>query len=508
MIGVVRMRQLVGGLLLAMSVFIGCGVETPSQVDTAVTHAGEREPAHQDDPTPATAASELPIEPVPDCDALARRAERDDVELSLVPLLCPGLTLDHSQLRRVLLSVGSAAAAADVIASLDRDAELQGLARLASLDRSSQPPPSELPDPATALLTPIDDRILAAVELAYAQLRRDDLDETTRTLAHAFLARVYMQALQTLGLPPGRPLPPFARLLAGPALFHARSFCRFYWQRRIGGLERLFAETELELLTLLIDLDNTPHAGDTALLAVERQQVRMYLEREGPRSRIAKRAQQRPETIGLGVELLLPFVHEIERLFDHRFIDLALERAMRRGAEPGGYGIDELAALVTEQLRERDLREYERRLARRVERARKSTPSSRHAGSRELEPELPVEWPSAARVAEDAHAWLAIAHGRGPDFVRKHARARAIALLSWRGDAVRELLAAGPEDAVVRGEEALLFALLDSTGEDDLAGLRLRVTAEQPRGDAPVLRDARVRRRFALATRDALLHPR
>jgi hypothetical protein len=83
------------------------------------------------------------------------------------------------------------------------------------------------------LLTPIDDRTLAAVELAYTSLRDPLVEESQRTRAHALLARVYIQAIQSLGLMPGRPLPPLARLLAGPALFHGRNFCRFYWQRRV-----------------------------------------------------------------------------------------------------------------------------------------------------------------------------------------------------------------------------------------------------------------------------------
>jgi hypothetical protein len=204
----------------------------------------------------------------------------------------------------------------------------------------------------------------------------------------------------------------------------------------------------------------------------------------------------------------LPLVHELDRLFDHRFIDLALDRAMRHGAEPGGPGLDPLVAVVTEDLRERDLREYERRLARRVERARKHTPSSRHAGTSELDPELPVEWPDAAVVAEQAHAWLLLAHGRGPDFGRAHARARVITLLQWRPDAVVELLTSQAEDDAVRAHEDLLFALLDAFGDDDLASLRLRVAADRPSGGEAHDRDARIRRRFALATRDALSHPR
>ncbi|PRP99602.1 hypothetical protein ENSA7_62400 [Enhygromyxa salina] len=488
---------------------LGCGAEddavpgsTPGQVQTQIDAAIESDGASGE-----PAADADPVEPVPDCAALHQRAARSGADVGLLPVLCPGIRLDHSQLRRVLLEVGSAAEAATMVAALDRDAELQGLVRLAMLDHASQPLPAELLDPATALLTPIDDRILASVELAHALLREPELDELRRTQAHALLARIYLQALASLGLRAGRPLPPFARLLAGPALFHGRSFCRFYWQRRVAGLERTFADTELELLALLIDLENTPHAGDPALLAVERQRTRAYLESSGPTGRIAARARQRSDAPVLGTDLLLPFVHELDRLFDHGFIDLALDRAMQRGSATGGYGLDPLAAVVTEDLRERDLREYERRLARRVERARRTTPSSRHvASSHALEPELPVEWPNPARVAEEAHAWLKVAHGRGPDFARSHARARVVRTLRWRPDAIHELLDAN--DDVVRAHHDLLFALLDAVDDGALARLRPRVAGQWPPGSSQTSRDTRTRQRFALATRDALLHPR
>jgi hypothetical protein len=472
----------------------GCGDDEPGP---SVEEPGPREAE-----TAEVVPVRDPVEPVHDCATLTSRAKQVTDDLVLLPILCPGVVLDHSQTRTVVLALASGSAAARAIPALDDNPELQGVVRLAALDRSGQPMPAELPDPATALLTPIDDRTLAAVELADALLRNPEIEETQRTRAHAFLARVYMQAIQSLGLLPGRPLPPLARLLAGPALFHGRNFCRFYWQRRVAGLERTFAETELDLLALLIDLDNTAHAGDPALLAVERQRTRSYLLRAGPTSRIAKRAQQRPEARALGTELLLPLGHELGRLIDQGFVDLALDEGLRAGAEPNGYGLDPIVALLTEDLRERDLREYERRLARRVERARKSTPSARLEGSRELGPELPVEWPSAAELAERARAWLSVAHGRGPDFARQHALGRVLLSLSDRPDAVRELLAAPPEDRVVHDHDALLLALLDARDEESLAALRVRVAM----GDEDP--ETAARRSFALAARDGLLHPR
>lgn len=482
-------------LSLVLGLAFGCGGDEPSPTVEAPPATETVEPT-------AAAPVRDPIEAVLDCATLTSRAAAATEDLILLPILCPGVALDHRQTRTIVLALASASTAARAIPALDDNPELQGVVRLAALDRSGQPMPNELPDPATALLTPIDDRTLAAVELAYASLRNPAIDETQRTRAHAFLARVYIQAIQSLGLLPGRPLPPLARLLAGPALFHGRNFCRFYWQRRVAGLERTFAETELDLLALLIDLDNTAHAGDPGLLAVERQRTRSYLLRSGPTSRIAKRAQQRPEARALGTELLLPLAHELGRLIDQGFIDLALDEALRAGAEAKGYGLDPMVALLTEDLRERDLREYERRLARRVARARKSTPNARLEGSREIEPELPVEWLSAAETAEHARAWLAVAHGRGPDFARRHALARVVLSLSDRPDALRELLDAPPDDRVVHDHDPLLLALLDARDGESLAALRLRVAA----GDANA--ETAARRSFALAARDSLLHPR
>lgn len=507
--------------LLALGLVLGiasaCGDDQPSPSPSVTAVEPEVEQA---EPTPVRD----PIEPVHDCATLAKRAERVSEDLVLLPVLCPGLLgprgaglrpesesepqsdrevdLDHGQTRTIVLALASASAAARAIPALDGNPELQGVVRLAALDRSGQPMPTELPDPATALLTPIDDRTLAAVELAYAMLRDPELEDIQRTRAHAFLARVHIQAIQSLGVLPGRPLPPLVRLLAGPALFHGRNFCRFYWQRRVAGLERIFAETEVDLLALLIDLDNTAHAGDPGLLAVERQRTRSYLLRSGPTSRIAKRAQQRAEARALGTELLLPLAHELGRLIDQGFIDLALDEGLRAGAEAGGYGLDPMVALLTEQLRHRDLREYERRLARRVARARKSTPTARLEGRREIEPELPVEWPSATELAEQARAWLAVAHGRGPDFARQHALGRAVLSLRDRPDALRELLSTPSDDLIVHDHDPLLLTLLDARDGESLAALRVRVATDKP--DDP---DA-ARRSYALAARDSLLHPR
>ncbi|MFV8756235.1 hypothetical protein ACNOYE_37280 [Nannocystaceae bacterium ST9] len=505
--------SIAGPILVALGLsilFIACGSDEVAPPEPAspseVVEVAPPEPAIEPDP----------IALVEDCEALHRRARTSDADVRLLPSLCPNLVLDRAEARRILLGAGDADEVAAQVLRLDAWPELQGIARLALLDRASLPPPSELPDPATALLTPIDDRLLAAVALAEATLAKPDLAELDRTRAHAFLARIHIEALHALGLPPGRPLPPLARLLAAQAMHHGRQFCRFYWQRRVAGLERVFADTELELLALLVDLENTPHAGDSGLLAIERQLVREYLERPGPRERIAALARKRPDAGALDTDLLLPFVHELDRLFDHRLIGMALDRAMSKGGEPNGYGLDPVIAVVTEDLRERDLREYERKLAKRVERARQQVPRARHeTGPRELEPELPVEWPSAHELAEQAHRWLSLAHGRAPDFGQRHAVARALQLLDDRPDALIDLLDLldhgpdlldhGPSDPVVAAAAPMLLALLDARDTQSLASLRIRVklaAATRPE------RETAIRQAYALATRDALMHPR
>ncbi len=488
---------------------LGCGRD-----DVEPQPGRTTEPDELVEPSVEPAALELdPIALVHDCEALHRRSHnqalrdpagsRRDPDVQLLPTLCPNLVLDRAEARRVLLGAGTGDAVAEQVLRLDAWPELQGIARLAVLDRASLPMPSELPDPATALLTPIDDRLLAAVARAEVQLAKPDLGELERTRAYAFLARIHIEALHALGLPPGRPLPPLARMLAARALHYGRQFCRFYWQQRVAGLERVFADTELELLALLIDLENTPHAGDSGLLVLERQLVREYLERSGPHDRIAALARKRPDAGALDTDLLLPLVHELDRLFDHRLIDMALDRAMRAGADPKGYGLDPVIAVVTEDLRARDLREYERRLAKRVERARQQVPRARlEAGPAELEPELPVEWLSAQATAELAHRWLALAHGRPPDFARRHASARALLLLDDRPDALIDLLDRGPSDPVIADAAPILLALLDARDTQSLASLRIRV--KFPARD----RDTAIRQAFALATRDALMHPR
>ena len=96
-----------------------------------------------------------------------------------------------------------------------------------------------------------------------------------------------------------------------------------------------------------------------------------------------------------------------------------------------------------------------------------------------------------------------LAHGRGPDFARRHALGRVVLSLGDRPDAVRELLTAPADDAVVHDHDPLLLALLDARDGESLPALRLRVaTAEH------VDAETAARRGYALAARDALLHPR
>ena len=108
---------------------LGCGEE--GSTSAIEEPAFEREPAEAREIAP----ERDPIEAVHDCATLATRAAQVRDDLILLPILCPGLSLDHSQTRTVVLALASASAAARAIPALDGAPELQGVVRLAALVR-------------------------------------------------------------------------------------------------------------------------------------------------------------------------------------------------------------------------------------------------------------------------------------------------------------------------------------------------------------------------------------
>jgi len=441
------------------------------------------------------------------CDQLATAAAVHPPDAAILLDLCPDTPASPSVLRHALLMADSPAAAAALLPRLTDTpelADLAGLAKLVSVERAQSPAPPELPDPATATVSPITDVVLAAVQLAIIQQTASGVSQDQRTRATAYLARVHHEALQQLGLDAAASpdLPPFARVLAGRFLHFGRELCRMYWQRRVAGLEGLFASTEAQLLRTVLALEHSPHLADDALLAVEHQRTRRHLQGSGVAERLA-----RAGAIGAPADLL-PLLHEFDRLFDHRFIELTFQRALFLASEqPGGFGVAPVAEFLRAELSGRDLQEYAALLERRIDETRTLTPPPPEQGARGLPARTTLTWPEDQAVATLAASWLATAVDHD-GLTRKHALARAALLLRDRPDAARVLLARelaaadpGPGQALRVG---LLQDLLARIDDESLTTLRLRVSAA---GRPPIGDDA-VRRAFALAARDARLLPR
>lgn len=475
--------------LLICTLLAACGGEPDP--------TGLPEPLAKHQPPPAEPSETPAPAPVPTrittCDELAAAAAVHPPDAAILLALCPDTATSPAVLRHALSQADSPAAAAALLPRLTATPDLAGLARLAAIDRAGVPAPAELPDPVSATVSPVTDAVLAAVQLAIVQQTASGVSQDQRTRATAYLARVHHEALLQLGLADDQPLSPFARVLAGRFLHFGRELCRMYWQRRVAGLEALFASTEAQLLRTVLALERTPHLADDALLVVEHQRARRHLQGSGVAERLAR------TDIGATPGDLLPLLHEFDRLFDHGFIELAIQRALfLAGEQPGGFGVAPVAELLRAQLADRDLQEYAALLERRIDETRALSPAPPEQGARPLPPRLTLTWPDAAAVADQAATWLTTAAAEPEGLTRRHALARAALLLQGRPDAARTLLTR-PGDPVRNG---LLLDLLARLDDDSLAGLRLRVAAHAPVGD-----DA-VRRTFALAARDARLLPR
>jgi hypothetical protein len=486
----------------ALAVALGAGCQTArdsskAEVDGSGTvDSGPKPPARTD---PEGGGSLLePFVPAADCAELAARAERFAPDAALLGSLCPEHPIARHHLRAELLGARSPGEAHGFIARLDEHPELQGLARLASLDRSSHALPERVAHPRDALVFPIDEAVLANVTYALAAQIDRNTSTDERTRARAYLARVHIQAFQSLGLERGQPLPPLAQLLAARALYHGRHFCRDYWRRRVLGLEDLFAETEVTLLELVLHLQGTPHLAQDAMLAVERQRTLRYLRGQGPRTRIEQRLAQ----AGPGrpmISDLEPFLEELDRLADHGFVDLAVARATavsRDGGPPAGALEAEVAAI----LEKRDMRDYLPRMQGRF--ADATSQPGKPDPATVLDARRPSPWPSAQEVATDGIRYLVAATVHAPgSLARRHALARALSLLKSRPDAARILLrvdALGPFHGLL---ESMVRA------RDDSSLATLRVLAPDYRGTLANQDDPR-RLAYALATRDAGLQHR
>ncbi len=491
-------------LALALACLHGCGGE-PDPTGLPEPLAKHQAAAPEPAAAPTTAASPSVIET---CDQLATAAAVHPPDAAVLLELCPETAASPAVLRHALLMADSPAAAAALLPRLAASPDLPdlaGLARLVAIERAQSPAPPELPDPVTATVSPVTDAVLASVQLAIVQLTASGVSQDQRTRAAAYLARVHHEALLQLGLattPGQEPLPPFARVLAGRFLHFGRELCRMYWQRRVTGLEGLFASTEAQLLRTVIALERSPHLADDALLAVEHQRTRRHLQGSGVAERLA-----RAGATGTPADLL-PLLHEFDRLLEHRFVELTFQRALfLAGEQPGGFGVAPVAELLRARLADGDLLEYAALLERRVDETRALTPPPPEQGARSLPPRVPLTWPEDQAVATLAAGWLATAVAH-EGLTRKHALARAALLLRDRPDAARTLLRrelAGADPGQGQAlRVGLLQDLLARVDDESLATLRLRVTAT---GRPPIGDDA-IRRAFALAARDARLLPR
>jgi hypothetical protein len=397
------------------------------------------------------------------------------------------------------MQAGSPSEIAAVVDRVDAGSELRAIARLLSFEA---PPrlPSKLDDPAKAVVTPVDQHVLEQAALAFATYKSQPAHPDDRTRAQAYLAKLHLHALQGLGVEPGRPLDPFARLLAARAVHHGRTFCRMYWQRRVVGLAGVFADTQERLITAVLALESSPHGADAALAAVERQRGRRYVHAQIERMRTTKSGREQADEVA---QALLPFAHEVDRLMDHGFVDLAITRALHRGAQKDGFGLGPAVGLARAALNQRGLSEYDDKLQARLADARRREPAPAQVGPNPPKDRRALAYPQTAIVATQVNAWLQVAaHDEG--FPRKYALVRALLLLRDRPEATGVLSSQNIEE--FRG---LLRHLAAERGDDTLARAR-RGVADDTRfsRDDRDDKEANARRRYALAAREAGRLPR
>lgn len=466
--------------LLALAVLGACG-QTPSEV------------------LQPSALTELPelVEPAPvlpeSCDELLALASGDDHAAALMPVLCPAQSLDAVAARRALLASDSADAARRRTPLLAGHPELEALAKLVAQVEVDLEIDARLPDPATAIVTPLSDSVLATAALARARLRTPGLGPDAHTRARAYLAKVHTHALRQLGIETTRPPGPLGRQLAALAIHHGRSFCTAYWRRRVPGLGTLFNETERSILGAVLVLEADSSAGDSPLVAYELSMGRQYIERPDVHARLLKAFER--DLGPLSPNRVEPVAKTIPRLLEHGLVDLAIARALtlrKRGNVP----LADIEQLLRTGLTDAEGEEYLERLDARLARARKKgAPPT--AASLDHAPD--PDWASASAVAREQ---LEAIESASSAFARRFAMGRAVLVFRARPDALRVALdrAATSTHPAVATAVPLLRSVMDELDDGRLGWLR-----RQSRTDALVVTDAEAatRRRFAVMAREA-----
>lgn len=512
------------GLLVAM-VALGAWVwlandAPPTEPPATPTLVVRPEAPPPDATLPAGTPAPAPTAPLDaslpaDCEALAGRATDGGPDAVLLAWLCPDHPLDAVAARAALLAVRSPDEAAALVPRLAGHPPLQGLLRLVA--QGSAPAVAELPDPAVAVVSPLDEPVLAAVQRAHALVHARGILPAERTRARALVAKAHLQATQQLGVAVGRPPEPFARLLAGRALHHGREFCVAYLQGRVAGLAPLFHELEGHLLALVVALESSPHHGDGARLAIELEETRRYLQRQGPRDRIARRSAEQSRAPAAATELSPP-ADDLARRLDHGLVDLAVASALEAAVHSEGPGLRAMEQHLRDALVRAERGEYLALLEHRLERARARIPPPPEHGPAAPWHAREPPWPGAGRVADQAAAWIERAPSE-PGLPRHYALGQALLLVRSRPDALVLLLDhATAEDASPALREAVGWLARELEARDDgrLPWLQRRAAADPPwiRGDqrpdgAELQRAEAARRRaFALRMREADRQPR
>ncbi len=440
-------------------------------------------------PTPKPAPVVLPDS----CEALAGAAQDDDHAAALLPVLCPQSPLDAVAARKVLMAADSADSARRRLALLEGHPELTALAKLVAQLQVDVEVDRRIPDPATAIVTPLSDTVLATAALARAQLHEGGLDPGTRTRARAYLAKVHTHALRQLGVEATHPPGPFGRHLAALAIHYGREFCNAYWRRRVSGLGTLFNETERAILAATLILEADSSAGDSPLVVDELTRARVYLERPDVHARLEKSFER--EIGPLSPDRLEAIAEAVPRLLEHGLVDLAIARALTM-RKHGNLAFADIEQLLRTGLADVEGDEYLERLDARLTRARsRGTPAS----AAPLEHAPDPSWPSASMVAREQ---LEALEGAKTPFSRRYALGRAVLVFRARPDALRVAIdrATTSTQPAVASALPLLRAVMDEFEDGRLAWLR-----RQNATDSRVVTDpeAATRRQFAVIARDA-----